>query len=1095
MRRLWGLAAAGWWVSPALAADKLVIGPPAPWVKPVAIPADLGKSDDTAIRLVLEDEQYDLQPAAQTRYFETAYQIQTPQGLSSGAVTLAWNPDIQGLTVHKLLIRRGAQVIDVLASGQSFTVVRRESNLENAMLDGVLTATIQPEGLQVGDIVDFSATITNSDPAARGHVEQVAAGWNAMPIGHAHIRVQWPAALPLRFRETGGLAAPKPVRKDGLASVELSLDNVRPVVAPKGAPARFQYGRLIEMSDFKSWAGLAELMAPLYVKAATLPPQGPLQAEIARLRAASADPLARAAAALALVQTRVRYAFLGMNDGGLVPADAETTWSRRFGDCKGKTVLLLALLHALDIDAHPVLVSSALGDGIDQRLPMIGVFDHVLVRAAIAGRTYWLDGTRIGDLDLTRLKVPGFVWGLPLAPGSAALVPIMPPPLTEPGLTVTIDIDASAGISLPAPAHVERLIRGDDAVGTNIQLTNLAADARDRGLREFFKQKYDFIDVKSASAVFDPARRELKLTMDGAARMDWNDGYYEADGVWVGYKADFSRDPGPDRDAPYAVNYPYFTRVTEQILLPPDSGAFTVYKPAEVDRTVAGIEYHRHAEVTGNRFTVEERERSLVPEFPAADAPAAEAALRELARQTVYLKMPANYRLTKAEAAVALAKTPTTAAEFSAQGGLLLDQGRLDEAIASLDKAIALDPKNATTFAVRGMAHARKQQNVAAKADLDAAAAIDPHNAQMFHGREWLGIRTGAFKDVITAATSSLQIDAGDTFARSLRAYAYHDTGEEDLALADANQVIAEHPTEVSLRQLRANALHRAGKDDLAVKDADAIVAGNPGNVSSLLTASKIYSAAGRSAEAMHALDQALAIKPEAYLYVNRSEVRPKTDVAGQLADLDAALKLEAGLAEAPASTGNPNQRHTVADALATLQQAAIDAFDAMALAKRGIVHERAGQAALAARDFVAARAAAKTPATLNEICWEKATAGVALELALKECDAALALAPDSPPIVDSRALVLLRLGRIDEAIAAYGKAIAKMPTGASSLYGRGIAEARKGDKAAADRDMAAALKANPDIKDDYDGYGVTVAAIAGTGAAAPASAGSVKAR
>ena len=57
------------------------------------------------------------------------------------------------------------------------------------------------------------------------------------------------------------------------------------------------------------------------------------------------------------------------------------------------------------------------------------------------------------------------------------------------------------------------------------------------------------------------------------------------------------------------MNYPYSTHVTEKILLPPDSGAFTVYKPAEVDSTVAGIEYHRNAEVTGNRFTVEEKNR------------------------------------------------------------------------------------------------------------------------------------------------------------------------------------------------------------------------------------------------------------------------------------------------------------------------------------------------------------------------------------------------------------------------------------------------------------------------------------------------------
>ena len=235
-----------------------------------------------------------------------------------------------------------------------------------------------------------------------------------MPIDHAHLRAQWPAGLAVQLRSSGGLPVLHPVKKDGVASVDLSLDGVKPIPAPKGAPPRFQYGRLVEITDFASWSGVAGLMGPLFVKASTLPPQGVLQGEIARIKALSPDPKVRAEAALALVQDRVRYVLLAINDGGLIPADAETTWSRRFGDCKGKTTLLLALLHGLGIQADPVTVSSQIGDGMDQRLPLIELFDHVLVRAEIGGRTYWLDGTRSGDRHLDAIRVPPFRWALPL---------------------------------------------------------------------------------------------------------------------------------------------------------------------------------------------------------------------------------------------------------------------------------------------------------------------------------------------------------------------------------------------------------------------------------------------------------------------------------------------------------------------------------------------------------------------------------------------------------------------------------------------------------------------------------------------------------
>ena len=116
----------------------------------------------------------------------------------------------------------------------------------------------------------------------------------------------------------------------------------------------------------------------------------------------------------------MRYAFVGMNLGGYVPAAADVTWQRRFGDCKGKSVLLLALLHQLGIEAEPVLVSTGLGDGLDQQLPML-TFDHAIVRAQIGGKVYWLDGTRTGDRALDDIAIPNFRWVLPLRPTGAKL--------------------------------------------------------------------------------------------------------------------------------------------------------------------------------------------------------------------------------------------------------------------------------------------------------------------------------------------------------------------------------------------------------------------------------------------------------------------------------------------------------------------------------------------------------------------------------------------------------------------------------------------------------------------------------------------------
>lgn len=1062
--------------SVADAADKLAIGPPADWVRPVAIPDGTEKPSAAAVKLLLQDDQFNLQPGKRTHYYETAYRIQTPQGLPAGAVSLSWNPDIQTITVHKVQIRRGGQVIDVLANGQSFTVMRRENNLEKAVLDGVLTAAIEPEGLQVGDVVDIAASITDSDPALGRHVEQVAAGWNGIPVARAHLRAQWPSSLSMRLREAGGLPSLRPIDKGGVASIEMSLEDLSPLTPPKGAPLRYQYGRILEMSDAASWSGIVDLMAPLYDKAATLAPTAALQAEITRIQGQTSDPKARAEAALALVQDRVRYVFLGMNDGGLVPADAETTWSRRFGDCKGKTVLLLALLRGMNIDAQPVLVNTAIGDGLDQRLPMVGLFDHVLVRASIAGHIYWLDGTRLGDRGLDGLTIPNFHWGLPLVAGTRVLTPISPPPLTEPELAVTIQIDASKGVTIPAPAHIERLIRGDEAVGLNLALNNMTEDARDQALREYFKQKHDFVTVKTTSTSFDAARRELKLVVDGDARMEWNNGFYEADDVWVGYKADFSRPAGPDQNAPYAVTYPAYVHVSETILLPSQAGAFSIDKSADVDTTVAGVAYHRHADVNADRFTVDETERSVTPEFPAADAPAAEIALRALVKRSVYLKMPAHYRKTKAEVDAAMATTPATADAFVQRGVMLLDRQRFDEALEDFSKALALNPKSALALADRGMARGWKHDAIGAARDFDEAAVLDPHNALVFRGRGFLAGQIANYKEAITNYTKSLEIEPGNEFSLNQRAKAYYALGEYDLAPADGAALVAQNANFVDPYLLRANVFLRTGRRDQASHEADVLVAANSNNQYALVVAGKIYADADRQADAMKAFDRALAIKPDAYIYINRSDSRPKSDYSARLADIDQAFKLEPRSVDVLAAKARVQQdENDWRGAAATLTLAiGLKADDLTLLARRGIAYMRSGQTALGDKDFDAARTLAKTTASLNSLCWMKATAGVALASALTDCDAAIALQPKLASALDSRGLVLVRLGRYHEAVASYSQALSLRPGTSGSLYGRAMAEIRLGEKADADRDRKAAVEVEPGTPKLFEGYGLT---------------------
>jgi hypothetical protein len=383
--------------SVAWADEKPIYGPPAKWVQVADIPAPPTDEQAPSTQLLLDDNQSLHDNTGSAYYNRNVVKVLKPEGLQGGSRAVTWDPARDKMTIHALAIIRGGQRIDLLKKGEDVLVLRREKNLERAMLDGRMTATIQIKDLQVGDVVDWSYSYEHHDPLIGGRTNDIERmGWSGV-AGRYRVRMLWDDGTPLVWK--AGAALPEPKLSKAGARNEFLVD-VTGAKAPKppiGAPPRFQRLGFVEATTYRGWDDISQRMAPLYEKAAVLPADPTLRAEIAAIAAASADPKVRAFKALQLVEDKTRYLFLGMGEGGYKPASVEETWSRKFGDCKAKTVLLLTILRELGIEAEPVVVSTTGGDGLEQRTPSAALFNHVIVRARIGGRNYWLDGTRSGD--------------------------------------------------------------------------------------------------------------------------------------------------------------------------------------------------------------------------------------------------------------------------------------------------------------------------------------------------------------------------------------------------------------------------------------------------------------------------------------------------------------------------------------------------------------------------------------------------------------------------------------------------------------------------------------------------------------------------
>jgi tetratricopeptide (TPR) repeat protein len=1166
------LAGAALSAQPAIAADALKFGAPPAWVHPQAIPAS--KPSEAPISLLLADQQTTFERGKVTTYAEGAFKIENAQGLAAGNITLTWQPSTDAVTVNKLQIRRGDKIIDVLASGQTFTTLRRETNLDAATLDGTLTATLQPEGLQVGDIIDLATTTERSDPVLKGHVETMFGAWDGLPIESAHAAISWPSDIHLQIRETPNLPAAKRTSANGIEHLELSAENVQPLIPPKGAPERFQIGRLAEATDYQSWSDIASLFEPLFKDASAIPASGPLHDEVEKIRVATTDPKKRAEQTLSLVQDRVRYVALLMGQGSLVPATAETTWSRRFGDCKAKTALLLGILHSLGIVAEPVLAQVKLGDMIADRLPMVALFNHVLVRAHIGGKDYWLDGTRTGDTDLDSIEVPDFGWGLPLVQ-HAALVKMVPAPLTKPSLERHIAIDASSGVLAPASVTIDETYRGDSAVEMNTLYSAATPQQRDEALHNEAKNFFDDFATASSSVQFDGAKREFHMSMKGSAKLNWKDGWLFVPTSSIGFDPDFDRTAGPLHDVPMAVNHPSYTKDEATISLPAGFAAQQKLD-APIRETLAGVEYARSETVDGNVLTVDSSERSLVDEVPYKDALAAASRLKALDKDDVYIDIPGSYRETDKDLAELQSQQPSTAIDYFLRAHAYLDHQKPDQALADLNAGLALDPKNiwalrsragiyemkerfddarkdvaaglaiqptdndlllmqamlasngtsidpaldrinqlllsnpknvearlqhgwllngkgdfdgaihdfsavldqdpknVVALAARAFTLARKHDFASAKRDLAAAEAIDPSSQGVTGAKAQLAREQNDLAGVAATYSSEIAAHPQDGGGYLARANAFYADNKLDLALADVDRAIALGLKSVGVRVLRANLLVHLGKPDAVAHEAELMVQENPGNSYALVGAGKTYAAIGQREKAMQALDAALAIKPEAYIYINRSQVRPATDLTGQIADLDEALKLDPTAFDA-----------LQMKAALLVKQAKYD--EALALydripespanrdwieAQRAITLHKAGRTAEAEQKLAALRTKAKTADDLNNVCWAEGTAKFLLDQAIQECRDAVKMSNGAAQYADSLGMALLQSGKLDEALAVYTQALAKRPY-ASSYMGRAIIEARRGDSARARADLAEAKKLDIRVEDEFADYGL----------------------
>ncbi|GGF22906.1 transglutaminase-like domain-containing protein [Echinicola rosea] len=232
-------------------------------------------------------------------------------------------------------------------------------------------------------------------------------------VERATFELIYPENLGLRYKMENLEQSPSISKNDGEVILKWEFENrYRPEASVedssalvKIAPRKFSmegYG-----ADMSTWDGFGKWVNKLMAGRAELSPQA--KATVAGIIDTLETDRAKIKALYRYLQQNYRYVSIQMGIGGLQPVHANEVYEKKYGDCKGLTFLMKAMLKEAGLPANYTLVRAGSdAEDIDAGFSS-SQFNHVILHVPTESDTVWLECTSstlpagfLGDFTMDR---------------------------------------------------------------------------------------------------------------------------------------------------------------------------------------------------------------------------------------------------------------------------------------------------------------------------------------------------------------------------------------------------------------------------------------------------------------------------------------------------------------------------------------------------------------------------------------------------------------------------------------------------------------------------------------------------------------------
>jgi hypothetical protein len=334
-----------------------------------------------------------------------------------------------------------------------------------------------------------------------------------LPVVDSILKVNVPKGTPFHFAFEN-LSAPDPTVQQTSYSTSYSWHFQNSLPSPHEALAPPHLEPRVLFSTFPDWKAFAEWYGR--ITRLTAEPTPEIAAKAKEVTQRAATPKDKVLALYNYVTT-LRYVAVPLGVNSLRPHAASNVLRNQFGDCKDKANLFNALLHAVDLDAHLVLVPRF--NQAHDAVPGFA-FNHAISRVRCGSDTFWADTT--DDICRFGLLPPG-------DPGRNVLV-------------VDGETDQLAALPAGGPEQNQLQLSAEvDASGTTqfwpVRLQATARGFSDYQLREAARQVKDDLGTlpllsvrwRPAGGSFSLVHQRMTLVFELDQEFSW-----EAEGTLIG---------------------------------------------------------------------------------------------------------------------------------------------------------------------------------------------------------------------------------------------------------------------------------------------------------------------------------------------------------------------------------------------------------------------------------------------------------------------------------------------------------------------------------------------------------------------------------